>query len=537
MVAATALSVAALSAAVSTPVSAQVQQIPQGRALDANPQVGSGGSNQPVPGYVPINGNAIIEGNVAGLARFHGTVGTSSPYTFQERLPTSTLEGFTRTSAAGIPTGPTGSPPPIYYLPSQVVSGAGGKLYPTQIGSGFDVQIVPGPSIQPGFGPTSTAAVGGQNRIYDRNATPPPNDTNTSGNLLNSSLFIRQEGQADMNGPNVEANNPNHPNNADNLNNPQPGQTNNPKKNANPTDTDNQDNTKPEDTTAAGRARNDGRRPGERIDASAGAPRPGAEERANAMDIRKTGRMRDVGQQAMVSDTYRTLLGELDKAREEAKRTAASGAETPKPEENREAGLARAQGGNPALARRNTRTNPLLTESPETLRAGQKVEPLRTLAKTPEGLPVTPFDTQMQQAEKLLKGGKYMEAVDQYNQALTVQPNNALGMVGRAHAELAAGMYQSASMDLKAVFSQKPEMVSVRYALDDFIPGKRVENLMNDLLQLTTRQQTGNMASFLYCYLAYNTDHPTELQQELDRWGIRPTHDEWQTIAAKAWGK
>jgi hypothetical protein len=45
------------------------------------------------------------------------------------------------------------------------------------------------------------------------------------------------------------------------------------------------------------------------------------------------------------------------------------------------------------------------------------------------------------------------------------------------------------------------------------------------------------MASFLYCYLAYNTDHPTELQQELDRWGIRPTHDEWQTIAAKAWGK
>jgi hypothetical protein len=27
------------------------------------------------------------------------------------------------------------------------------------------------------------------------------------------------------------------------------------------------------------------------------------------------------------------------------------------------------------------------------------------------------------------------------------------------------------------------------------------------------------------------------LQQELDRWEIRPNHDEWQAIAAKAWGK
>jgi predicted Zn-dependent protease len=178
-----------------------------------------------------------------------------------------------------------------------------------------------------------------------------------------------------------------------------------------------------------------------------------------------------------------------------------------------------------------------LSESPETLRAGQKVEPLKTLSNVPPGIRATAFDTQMKTAETRLKEGKFMDAVDEYQHALAMQPGNALALVGRAHAELGAGMYQSAAMDLKAVFLQKPEMMSVRYTLNEFIPQKRIEALMNDLLGLTTRDRTSNMASFLYCYLAYNTDHPNELQQELDRWGIRPAHDEWQAIALKAWGK
>jgi hypothetical protein len=533
VVAAMALSVAALNAA----VFAQVQQIPQGRVLDANPQVGSGGSNTPVPGYTPINGNAIIEGNVAGLARFHATVGTSSPYTFQQQLPSASLQNFARTSAAGIPTGPAGSPPPVYYLPSQVTSGASGSLYPTQVGSGFDVRVVPGPSVQPGYGGTSTSAVGGQNRIYDRYETPlptNPTDTGTPGNLLNSSLFLNRQFEPGPDEPGVRPSN---------INDERPGLPKNTT-DKNPATIEDLNNTqdtteKPEDTSASGRARTEGRVPGERVDAKAGTQRPGSQDRGNPMDLRNTGRTQDIGQQAMLSDTYRTLMSDLQKAREEAKRTEAPGVETPKPEETRGTGLARTPGGTDAraLARRNPRMNPLLTEPADTLRAGQKVEPLKTLARSNQGLPTTPFDTQMRQAEKLLRDGKYMEAVDQYQQALTIQPNNALGLVGRAHAELAAGMYQSASMDLKAVFTQKPEMVSVRYALTEFIPSKRVDNLMNDLLGLTTRERTGNLASFLYCYLAYNTDHPNELQQELDRWGIRPTHDEWQAIAAKAWSK
>src|SRR3954468_19427079 len=49
---------------------AQVRQIQTGNPMDANPAVGTGGSNRPIQGYVPINGNEVISGNVAGLKYF-----------------------------------------------------------------------------------------------------------------------------------------------------------------------------------------------------------------------------------------------------------------------------------------------------------------------------------------------------------------------------------------------------------------------------------------------------------------------------------
>src|ERR1043165_7833511 len=48
----TAWTAAALAFAVATTLAnAQVREVPGGHALDASPQVGSGGSNSPVPGY------------------------------------------------------------------------------------------------------------------------------------------------------------------------------------------------------------------------------------------------------------------------------------------------------------------------------------------------------------------------------------------------------------------------------------------------------------------------------------------------------
>ncbi len=89
---AVALAMATLGAATAF---AQVHQIQNGNVMDANPQVGTGGANQGVQGYIPINGNDVMTGNVSGLAAFHGQVGrpgnqtglgTFSPYEFSGNL-------------------------------------------------------------------------------------------------------------------------------------------------------------------------------------------------------------------------------------------------------------------------------------------------------------------------------------------------------------------------------------------------------------------------------------------------------------------
>ncbi len=103
-----------------------VRNVRMGGGMDANPGIGTGGSNQPVPGYVPINGNDIITGNVSGLQYFHGNVGYSSTSTFNGRLGSSNLNNFARQSASGS-AGANGVPlGQFYILPSSVVSGSQG---------------------------------------------------------------------------------------------------------------------------------------------------------------------------------------------------------------------------------------------------------------------------------------------------------------------------------------------------------------------------------------------------------------------------
>src|SRR5204863_8530954 len=135
--------------------------------------------------------------------------------------------------------------------------------------------------------------------------------------------------------------------------------------------------------------------------------------------------------------------------------------------------------------------------------------------------PQSTFEALMNRAEDNLKAGKYLDAAQVFQTALANKPEDPLALVGRAHAELGAGIYAAAAYDLKFVFTRKPGIIAVKYDAQSLIPGPRQEFLLQDLQKMTGNKETADMASFLYCYLCYETGRDAELQAELNKWAAR----------------
>jgi hypothetical protein len=220
----------------------------------------------------------------------------------------------------------------------------------------------------------------------------------------------------------------------------------------------------------------------------------------------------------MVSDTYLKVAAQIKTLQ---------GIEAPATQ-RAETGLAAGGGGAapPAL--------PLTKVSDSEWQAGGKVKPVRIAPQA--GATVSGYDLLMNQAEKKLADGNYLDAAVQFQNALALKPDDPLALIGRAHAWLGAGVYAGADTDLKFAFTRNPELIGLRYQENSFVPAKRQEYLLDDLQKATEKKGMANMASFLYCYVCYETGRTDLLQAELKKWAAQPGHDEWAEVAARAWG-
>lgn len=81
-----------------TAASGQVARTQDGRALDANFQVGSGGYNSPVETWSPVNSQLFVTGQVTGLGSFRGQVPYFAPDQLRLDVPSATLGTFRQQS-------------------------------------------------------------------------------------------------------------------------------------------------------------------------------------------------------------------------------------------------------------------------------------------------------------------------------------------------------------------------------------------------------------------------------------------------------
>jgi hypothetical protein len=118
-------------------------------------------------------------------------------------------------------------------------------------------------------------------------------------------------------------------------------------------------------------------------------------------------------------------------------------------------------------------------------------------------------------AEDLMRQGKFQSAIDRYNTAQQVAPNNPLVALGRANAELGAGAYRQASTDLHLIFVNDPTTLMAQYSLDQWFPSGRLDKIREELTGLSSQDPKEEMPEFLLTYLAYNGGNLEEARRHL----------------------
>ena len=97
-----------------------------------------------------------------------------------------------------------------------------------------------------------------------------------------------------------------------------------------------------------------------------------------------------------------------------------------------------------------------------------------------------------------MKQGKFSSAVDQYDQAEQVAPNDPFVWLGRANAELGTTSYGLAEQHLRRAFLSDQALMMARYDLSALIGNGRLQYLIKDLKDIALANPSE--------YICYNTN-------------------------------
>ncbi len=538
---------------------AQYQVGGDGHALDANNQVGSGGRNGPsVNQYSQTNSlnNNIITGNSTGLSYFHGTDRTFDPNSFRGNSGSSQSDRLDAISApvdlsqrtTGAPTYTSYYNASKYTPPSNAPSPA---VVQTPGGAGFVTAPVANPLI-----PTTDVRVGLTNEdpnqgnlptIGELNVAGPADPTGNSSIYSMSPLYgVRQmdtsnTGAADTffqarQGNNGQTLQPMGPR-------PTVGQLQQMRAELQQTaqvkpPTPMGDNSNPGNTnTNVNQVQNTpvtGEAIGNQITQDA-VNTSVASNVANTGDL-STGQgvqsdlLIPAGKQSKqikaLEDKYAKLNRKLTDVEATQKLNAemrAKNAMTPlekKPGTGAKPGSSSFTGDAPVMSTaKEPTTKPALTPilTPADSAADNQPYVVTSLAT---GIPAKGLADLMKSAEDKMRDGKFTEAVDAYETAQSVAPNNAFVSLGRSFAELGASYYGKADLDLNRAIVAEPAVLAGKYDLNGFLGEDRVKFVTKDLNDIASHEKSARPLVLLG-FIAHNTGDDVAASKYLDQAATR----------------
>ena len=107
--------------------------------------------------------------------------------------------------------------------------------------------------------------------------------------------------------------------------------------------------------------------------------------------------------------------------------------------------------------------------------------PLRTFV----GKAANPVNDALLEAESLMEMGAYQDAAGYFERARQIDPTNPLPLIGKGHAALATGDYQSAALHLMRGFERFPDLTRFKIDLKSMLGGGEIVDIRRaDLMRL-----------------------------------------------------
>lgn len=105
----------------------------------------------------------------------------------------------------------------------------------------------------------------------------------------------------------------------------------------------------------------------------------------------------------------------------------------------------------------------------------------KSFIDAPEGAQLDPYSQHMKAGQDLMGKNKFFDAEERFARALQEREGDVTAMAARLHAQMGAGLYLSAAVNLRQLFVQAPEVIALRFTGDTIPPPARLASIAADL--------------------------------------------------------
>lgn len=159
-------------------------------------------------------------------------------------------------------------------------------------------------------------------------------------------------------------------------------------------------------------------------------------------------------------------------------------------------------------------------EAIELIRSLGELSPLTTM--TPKGFDA--YAEHMAEGEKHMASSRYFDAEERFTAALSSKPIDPMAAMGRVHAQLGAGVFISAAMNLRDALTKHPETMGVRYAPGLLPRPGRIVTIVERLDDLIKHEpERSRDAGLLLAYVGYQTQQPALVDRGLRAARVLPS--------------